>query len=193
MIAIIACGSDKVKNIEAVLASLGVATKTIPLEEADKIDFVAYSGVIISGSPILVTDEGMEQHLSKFQFVERYEKPIFGICFGHQVLGLLAGATGILGEAIKGDELVTILKPDRLFSGLGEQAYFNQNHCESVTLPDEFTLLATSASSQNEAMRHKTKPFFGVQFHPEVSGDNGAQLFKNFVALCQEETIKPIA
>lgn len=193
MIAIVACGSDKVKNIEEVLATLGVTSETIALADADTTNFNGYSGVIISGSPLLVTDPGMEQHLSKFQFVENYEKPIFGICFGHQVLALLYGAEGILGEAIKGDELVTVITPDLLFSGLGEQAYFSQNHCESVTVPEEFELLALSTSCLNEAMRHKTKQFFGVQFHPEVSGDNGVQLFKNFIALCQEETIKPIA
>ena len=193
MIAIVACGSDKVKNIEEVLATLGAASKTIALADADTTNFNAFSGVIISGSPLLVTDPGMEQHLSKFQFVESYEKPIFGICFGHQVLALLYGAEGILGEAIKGDELVTVITPDLLFSGLGEQAYFSQNHRESVTLPEDFELLATSASCQNEAMRHKTKQLFGVQFHPEVSGDAGVVLFKNFIALCEEETIKPIA
>lgn len=193
MIAIIACGSDKVKNIEAILSTLQVLTETIPLADADKTDFDVYSGVIISGSPILVTDPGMEQHLSKFQFVERYDKPIFGICFGHQVLALLNGAIGILGEAVNGDELVTILKPDVLFSGIGEQAYFSQNHRESVTVPEDFELLATSASCSNEAMRHKIKALFGVQFHPEVSGAAGERLFENFLAICQEETIKPIA
>ena len=186
MIAIIACGSDKVKDIEEVLATLGVTSETIALAEADKANFDTYSGVIISGSPLLVTDPGMEQHLSKFQFLESYKKPIFGICFGHQVLGLQYGAIGILGEAINGDELVTILKPSPLFEGVTKQALFSQNHRESVTLPEDFELLATSASCQNEAMRHKTKLFFGVQFHPEVSGDNGVVLFKNFIALCQE-------
>lgn len=193
MIAIIACGSDKVKNIEEVLTRLGVASETITLADADTTDFNHYSGVVISGSPILVTDPGMEQHLAKFKFVESYTKPIFGICFGHQVLALLYGANGILGEAVKGDELVTVLTPDRLFSGLGEQAYFSQNHCESVTVPEAFELLAISTSCLNEAMRHKTKLLLGVQFHPEVSGDNGVILFKNFVTLCEEETIKPIA
>lgn len=193
MIAIIACGSDKVKNIEEVLTSLGVTSETIALADADTTNFNGYSGVIISGSPLLVTDPGMEQHLSKFQFVENYEKPIFGICFGHQVLAMLYGAKGVLCEAIKDDELVTILKPDVLFSGLGEQVYFSQNHRESVPLPENFELLATSASCPNEAMRHRTKPLFGVQFHPEVSGDAGVVLFKNFIPLCEGESIKPIA
>lgn len=185
MICIIACGSEKVKDIERILTSFGVESAVVSMDNASTTDFQKYVGVIISGSPILVTETGMELHLAKFQFLQNYDKPVLGICFGHQVLCLLYGASGIIGEEVRREELVDIIELEGLFSSIDEQSHFAQNHYEYMTVPEDFVLLAKSDSCPNEAVRHRTKPIFGVQFHPEVSGPAGEQLIRNFVDLCE--------
>ncbi|MFN6084633.1 MAG: glutamine amidotransferase-related protein [Fluviicola sp.] len=55
-------------------------------------------------------------------------------------------------------------------------------------MPKDFLLVGVSDSCINEAMMHESKPLFGVQFHPEVSGNMGAILFQNFVQLCENHS-----
>jgi GMP synthase (glutamine-hydrolysing) len=184
MIAIISCGSDKVPLIKKHLDKIFVESHIIDMAKTREVNFYSYSGVIISGSPILVTDEGMDTHLTHFAFLENFPKPVLGICFGHQVIGLLYGATGILGKMIKGDKMVVQTKESPLFAGIKKETIFAQNHCESITLPKDFERIATSDLCDNEAMQHVSKQSYGVQFHPEVSGAVGEALIQNFARLC---------
>lgn len=184
MICIIACGSEKVVFIEAALRDFGVQYETIQIEDVGNTNFQKYSGIIISGSPILLTDDVEDRYVKLFNFLSTYENPVLGICFGHQVLGLVYGASISIGDSIKGLEEVVLLKETQLFNGIDTPASFDQNHREHITVPDEFVLLARSSSCEHEAMQHKTKSQFGVQFHPETSGEVGKKLLKNFISLC---------
>jgi GMP synthase (glutamine-hydrolysing) len=65
---------------------------------------------------------------------------------------------------------------------------FMEDHCECISIPKDFLLVGVSDSCINEAMMHESKPLFGVQFHPEVSGNMGAILFQNFVQLCENHS-----
>jgi GMP synthase (glutamine-hydrolysing) len=60
-----------------------------------------------------------------------------------------------------------------------------EDHCESISIPPNFKLIGSSDACVNEAMQHQTKKIYGVQFHPEVSGNHGRVIFENFVHLCE--------
>ena len=66
------------------------------------------------------------------------------------------------------------------------------DHCEGVSLPSGFQLLASSAFYEVEAMASTTHPNFGVQFHPEVSGEVGEIIIRNFCHIAQSAQ-SPIA
>jgi GMP synthase-like glutamine amidotransferase len=59
-----------------------------------------------------------------------------------------------------------------------------EDHCESISVPSGFVLVASSDACVNEMMQHQTRPFFGVQFHPEsILTPEGKKILQNFILL----------
>jgi hypothetical protein len=79
------------------------------------------------------------------------------------------------------------VKDDPLFAGLPDPMLMCCSHyCEVKELPEGFELLATSDHCRIEAMRHKTRPLYGTQFHPEAFNQpffDGKTLLKNFASI----------
>ena len=127
------------------------------------------------------------------EFMLSTDLPYLGICGGHQICGVTHGSRfgPILkdGQPIREDGYlpVNIVKEDVLFKGLGSTATFMMGHRDELkTLPDNFELLASSDTCHIQAMRHKEKCMYGVQFHPEYFDEdhqNGIVLLKNFLSL----------
>jgi GMP synthase (glutamine-hydrolysing) len=183
-ILIIDCGSKKTPNIAQALEELFVVYDVIPLTELDAENVLTYKAIIISGAPILLTDTDPKPYLHKFDFIHQYKNPVLGICFGHQVLGLLHGAVITKGIEVREPQLISQTDSSILFNGIKGDVEMIQDHCEEISVPNDFKCIARSVTCENEAMQHKVKPMFGVQFHPEVSGRLGKQLLKNFLKTC---------
>jgi carbamoyl-phosphate synthase small subunit len=109
---------------------------------------------------------------------------MFGICLGHQLTALAAG-----GRTFKlkyghrsHNQPVRLAGTDRCY-------ITSQNHgfaIDESTLPAEWQPLFTNMNDgTNEGIRHKSKPFFSVQFHPEASSGplDTQYLFKKFVSM----------
>jgi len=183
MIVIIDCGSNKVPLISDMLTTLKSKSIVIHMDHLKDIHLANCNGVIISGAPILLTEKA-DDYLSKFDFLTSFIKPVLGICFGHQILGLQYGARIDIGTNIETFEKISLLDHANIFSGFGEICDFQEDHREFISLPNDFTLTARSESCTVEAMRHSHLPLYGVQFHPEVSGNAGKALFNNFCKTC---------
>jgi GMP synthase (glutamine-hydrolysing) len=82
---------------------------------------------------------------------------------------------------------VQVLKEDEILRGLPPKFKTWASHMDQVIeLPQGFEVLARSNVCEIEAMKHLTRPLYGVQWHPEVvHTDYGAQLLDNFIALCR--------
>jgi anthranilate/para-aminobenzoate synthase component II len=82
------------------------------------------------------------------------------------------------------------LKDDPLFAGLPKLMIMRCSHyCEVKKLPKGFVNLATSDHCRIEAMRHKTRPLYGTQFHPEAYAEpflHGKKLLANFAAIVED-------
>jgi GMP synthase (glutamine-hydrolysing) len=182
-IVIIDCGSSKVKDIERCLEELNADSLICAWNALPK-NIATAKGIIISGNPSLLTENDPSPFLDKFSFMKEFEQPILGICFGHQIIGMLHGAEVRLGNECRGVETLEVVNSSILFNDLKDEIVMGQDHCEEINLPKNFKLIASSKSCQVEAMQHKFKPIFGVQFHPETSGVPGLVLLKNFVKTC---------
>ena len=185
-VAIVDCGSSKVPDLAHVLEDLGAVPTVIRPDQLPAIVSDLPAAIVISGNPALICETGTE-FLADFEVLRALSLPVLGICFGHQVVGMLYGAEVRIGKEDRDLRPVEILTADRLFSGLSSDSVFQQDHTEEIGLPRDFDHLATSSHCFNEAMVHRERPLYGVQFHPESSGDAGKQLIANFLSLAKKE------
>jgi len=181
---IVDCGS-RVDSIERMVADFGVEPHKIGLDEAANTNPDEWSGLVISGSPTLLTVNSYRKHLESLHFARTTKRPLLGICFGHQIIGLLHGATVFRGVECRANQTVEVIHRDTLFEGLQETLSLVEDHCEGITLPAQFLHLAKSESYAVEAMKHRDKDLYGVQFHPEASGEAGQRIMRNFLRLCK--------
>lgn len=156
----------------------------IRLEELSPIfDFSPYAAVVISGSEMMLSEKEPPTRLK--EAFSKLKVPTLGICFGHQLLARAFGARIEKGEGkIERLEMIKFLEPWDIFAGLGKQAEMRESHQEYVVLASVkeigWQVGADSSSCEVEAIKHPSLPIYGVQFHPERSGENGSKLFKNF-------------
>ena len=183
MILIIDCGSNKTKYIEQIVYEF-IDTKLTSLMDFEEDLLDGISGVILSGAPLLITEIDTAPYEDKMKWILTTNLPVLGICFGHQLIGLLHGAFGNRMREDRDWQTIESLEDCILFNRLPNEFQMMQDHCEAISIPSGFTLMASSDACINEAMKHKEKPLFGVQFHPEVSGNHGAVLLENFVKVC---------
>lgn len=169
------------RNILRRLASYGCRVIVVPADTAAE-EILKYNpdGIFLSngpGDPAVVT-EGIATAKA---LLASYSKPIFGICMGHQILGLSLGAeTFKLKFGHRG-----LNQP----CGLKQQVEItSQNHGFAITaesLPDaDVEITHLNLNDRTVAgLRHKTLPLFSVQYHPEASpGPHDADyLFEQFV------------
>lgn len=132
------------------------------------------SGVVITGSPAMVTDKLVwSEYTAEWlrQAIE-IQLPILGICYGHQLLA--HALSGRVGYHPRGREIgTTIVSPhaesveDILFSKINESFTVHVSHMQTILeLPAGATILASNAFEPHHAVRF-SELCWGVQFHPE--------------------------
>ncbi len=167
--------------IEKIISEIGSSSVFIEYANGLTFNFDEVDGAILTGSP--QGDDIVEHHLPYFTWIKDFKKPLFGICAGHHVVAYLFGAALLRSEEPEsGDFEVEIIKDDPLFKGLPTTFAVKQMHNDSVTLPQYFEQLITSKTCVNQLMKHKQKPLYTCQFHPEFYNH---QLIKNFIDLCR--------
>jgi carbamoyl-phosphate synthase small subunit len=180
-ILLVDCGVKN--NIIRCLLSLGVTVIRVPWDYDYTND--DYDGLVISNGPgdpqqCAVTI----QHLKKAILLD---KPIFGICLGNQLLSIASGAnTFKLKYGHRGyNQPVLKVGTNRAF-------ITSQNHgfaVDDTTLGADWEPLFVNLNDQtNEGIRHRTKPFFSTQFHPEASGGptDTRFLFNDFINMVRK-------
>ncbi|MBS7634691.1 glutamine-hydrolyzing GMP synthase [Candidatus Bathyarchaeota archaeon] len=143
-------------------------------------------GLILSGGPASVYDANAPKVDVK---IFDFGLPVLGLCYGHQLIAHLAG--GKVGPAKRreyGVAYVTIDKPVGVLKGLNRMEKVWMSHSDIVfSVPPEFEVLACTENCPVAAFRHKEKPIYGLQWHPEVvHTEKGIQMLRNFLfEVCQ--------
>jgi para-aminobenzoate synthetase component II len=141
-------------------------------------------GVVLSPGPGIPRKAGRLMDI-----IAHYHQhvPMLGVCLGHQALGEFFGATlGLAARPMHGKvSSVRVLTNEGILRGLPEAFEVTRYHSLLLTkLPADLMGVAVTDDGEVMAMRHRTLPLWGVQFHPEAAlTQHGLQLVMNWIEL----------
>lgn len=177
-------------NIVQYLAQLGaectvLRNDQVRVEEADVFD-----GVLISPGPGTPEEAGVSVELVKH--CASTGKPLLGVCLGHQAIAVAFGATvSRAPELLHGKTSLINHQSQGVLQGLPEPFIATRYHSlavEKESLPAELEITGSTESGVVMAIKHRTLPIEGVQFHPEsVLTEGGHRLLANWLAECGDK------
>jgi GMP synthase (glutamine-hydrolysing) len=182
MIPILDFGAQYAQLIARRVREKGVFSELVrPDISAEELRKLNPKGIILSGGPSSVYEPNAPRCDPK---IFDLGVPILGICYGMQL-----GAQ-ILGGQVKparareyGRAKLHVTSDDPFLHGIPQDTSVWMSHGDQVhELPGEFVPLATTPTCPYAAAKHRSRPFYGVQFHPEVTHTpRGEQIFQNFL------------
>jgi len=149
-----------VKPVEDILKNNNIQFKTTQYKKINRNLIKKSDKIIICGTSL--KDNDFLKNINFFEWIKSYNKPLFCICGGMHILCLLFD-----GELKKQKEIGLInIKFEKEFLGIKGAIPVYELHNLYVQCK-EFDLYAKSKKCP-QAVKHKSKPFYGVLFHPEV-------------------------
>lgn len=180
-ILIIDFGSQYTQLIGRRIRELNVYCEIHPFNNLPEID-ADTRGVILSGSPYSVTDEGSPR-IDLHDLMQRL--PLLGVCYGAQYLALDAGGAVEPTPAREyGRAMLTVTAPDDpLMKDMPSPTQVWMSHGDTITsVPDSFHIIGSTDNVRVAAFHVGDLPVWGIQFHPEVfHSTDGTTLLRNFV------------
>ncbi len=138
-------------------------------------------GLILSGGPSSVYEPNAPRFDPR---ILELNLPVLGLCYGHQLVAQIAKGK-VKPAACKeyGIAQVAIDKPVGVLEGLGKTEKVWMSHGDTVfAAPPGFEVLAHTENCPVAAFKHKDKPIYGLQWHPEVIHTaNGVRMLRNFI------------
>lgn len=183
-------GSQYTQLIARRVREIGVYCEIHPFHYTeDKIKAFKAGGIILSGGPQTVTET---QSPRVNDIVFDLGIPVLGICYGMQTMAnQLGGAVELSPKREFGFAKLTVTQSSSLLDDIFDEHDKSgsptldvwMSHGDKVsTLPDEFVAIAETDNAPIAAMQHQSKPFFGIQCHPEVTHTlQGERILKRFV------------
>ena len=145
---------------------------------------LAPSHIVISPGPCTPNEAGISLDVIK---AYAGKIPILGVCLGHQSIGQAFGGKIVRAARVMHGKTSMIQHDGKgVFSGLPNPFEATRYHSlliERASIPDSLEITAHTAENEIMAVRHKTLPVEGVQFHPEsFLTKAGKDLLANFIA-----------
>ncbi len=174
-------------NLVQYFGQLGVEQRVFRNNEITPEEAVALNPdrVMISPGPCSPNEAGVS-----LAMIEAFagKKPLLGVCLGHQCIGQYFGGNVVRATRLMHGKTSPIHHDGReLFKNIENPFPATRYHSllvERETLPDCLEITADTEEGEIMAMRHKTLPIWGVQFHPEsYATEGGMRLLENFLQL----------
>lgn len=178
-------------NLVQYLGELGVEPTVRRNDElsVEEIEALAPERIVISPGPCTPNEAGVS-----VEVIRRLgaSTPILGVCLGHQAIGAAYGGEVVRARRIMHGKTSPIAhRAEGIFQGVPTPFTVARYHSlviEPSSMPDELEVIAWTAEpgfeDEVQAVRHRSHPVWGVQFHPEsVASEHGHALIRNFLSL----------
>jgi len=177
-----------VYTLNGYLQQLGAETVVLrndAVTEAELAELMdGFDAVLISPGPGTPAEAGLSISAVKQALISG--QSIFGVCLGHQAIAEALGATVSSAEELMHGKTSQVTHDGSLvFANVPSEFRATRYHSLAIvnsTVPDELVVTAQTAGGIIMAVQHKTKPIYGVQFHPEsVLTESGYQMLGNWL------------
>ena len=179
-----------VYNLVQYLAQLGAECTVVRNDEVEASEAKNYDGVLISPGP--GTPERAGVSIAMITYCAENNIPLFGVCLGHQALGVAFGATvSRAPELLHGKTSQVNHQGGGVLVNLPSPFTATRYHSLAVerdTVPPEIEITGSTDSGIVMSMRHTKFPIEGVQFHPEsVLTEHGHHMLANWLTQCGDK------
>ncbi|CAB4574157.1 unannotated protein [freshwater metagenome] len=177
-----------VYTLNGYLQQLGAQTEVIrndSVSEEELPELLAkYDAVLISPGPGTPASAGLSIPTVKYALETNY--PVFGVCLGHQAIAEAMGATVTSApELMHGKTSKITHQNSEIFSEIPQGFTATRYHSLAVvkeTVPEDLEITGQTDSGVIMSLQHKSKPIYGVQFHPEsVMTEGGYTMLANWL------------
>ncbi len=177
-----------VYTLNGYLQQLGAQTEVIrndSVSEEELPELLSkYDAVLISPGPGNPASAGLSIPTVKYALKTDY--PVFGVCLGHQAIAEAMGATVTSApELMHGKTSKINHQNSKIFDGIHQGFTATRYHSLAVvkeTVPEDLEITGQTESGVIMSLQHKTKPIYGVQFHPEsVMTEGGYMMLANWL------------
>lgn len=177
---------------------LEVLTERFSDVSLERVQTVNPSHIFLSGQSHPWDKYSAESLAGVFSVIRQSNRPILGLCGGHQQIALAFGApVALMGRLEPGDGYAGAKRErgfaevetnaEGIFKGMPRNITVWHSHFDEVkALPPGFEATASSLTCAIQGMQHQERPLFGVQFHPELFDDqhpDGRRVLENFLKL----------
>lgn len=188
-IAILDFGGQYAHLIASRIRRLGTYSEIVHPDEFGAVQAKEYAGIIYSGGPSSVYDEGAP--VSDPEILNQ-GVPVLGICYGHQLMMKQAGGVVHRSRSREyGPAYLHIQKPEDLFQDEhgNQQALVWMSHGDEVSeLPEGFQVYGQTDDCRYAAVGDPERKLYGLQFHPEVTDTHYGDVYLfNFLTICGSE------
>jgi para-aminobenzoate synthetase component 2 len=177
-------------NLVQYLQQLGAEVVVKRNDEVNAESINGFDGVLLSPGPGTPEDAGACIEIVNAA-IEK-QKPLLGVCLGHQAIGAaLGGTVSRAPELLHGKTSQVQHENEGVFKDLKSPFRATRYHSlaiETPSVPEELLVTATTESGVIMGVKHKSAPIEGVQFHPEsVLTEGGHRLLANWLETCGDK------
>ncbi len=177
-------------NLVQYLQQLGAECTVVRNDAVAATEAANYDGVLISPGPGTPEKAGISIEMIKF--CAEHSIPLFGVCLGHQAIGVAFGATvSRAPELLHGKTSLVYHNQEGVLVDLPSPFTATRYHSlcvEKDSVPNTLHITGSTDSGLVMSMEHTTLPIQGVQFHPEsVLTEHGHQMLANWLVMCGDK------